>query len=164
MEITWYEEKTASHRPVVDLAGKWHQGKTCERCDGHAEDPATEECHSAPCAACNWKRRDVAALRAKKKRLILAEVRKSDPKAGWLKQTWTIGPLWPKGFDPAAVVLPGSMHFYSCEDLRSGIVGAIPKERGGITDPIRRYLDSLRGVKRLSDAKIEGDWVAGWDC
>jgi hypothetical protein len=100
--VHFFTKSDAPHLPVLALAGKHHRDD-CEACKLHKVDPSKPKLCTAPCAACDWNDPQVRKHRATVKAAAEAGLRK---KLGPLKPHGAPAPLFPKGFNPAAVVLP----------------------------------------------------------
>jgi len=155
LELTFYTAATAPHLPVPELSDgkgrhrRTHNFDTCAQCRAHAAtptDPKTAPCYFAVCAACNWSRADVARLRAAKRRRINVELRRKSPAP--LAPPVDFAPLFPRGFDPHAVILPRialSNGFDGVDILEAGVA--------------RRYLESIGAS--LPKGASWGTWACG---
>jgi hypothetical protein len=142
MQVIYYTQETAPHLPVPELdnsnarsSKRWpHDFEKCDACKAHASDPSKPSCWRAVCAACNWSRTDVVKLRGAKRRAF--EAQRNKPVK--LSAPVEFSPLFPKGFNPRAVVLPRftpSNPFLGIDRLSDGVAA--------------RYLEAV-GVKRTA--------------
>lgn len=157
LELTFYTAATAPHMPVPELSGgkarhrHTHIFDSCTSCRAHFADPSKPGCRVAVCAACNWNAPAVAKLRASKRRRLNAELKRKTPAS--LVPPVEFAPLFPRGFDAAAVILPHiplSDGFSGCDTLDGDVAG--------------RYLAAM-GFRCTTERVHDGDDVSShWAC